>query len=409
MNDSASDYVVELLESFAKTSDLVASLNEVLPHVVRQMDCEAGSLFLAVDNQQQLECVSCVGPVDIRGFKMPSTQGIVGRVFGNQLSDVVNDVDQDKDHSKASDDRHAFITKAVLTVPVSFKDQRYGVLQLLNKTTGDVFSLEDVSSAKLLASSVAIGYHSVLITQKIADTEVLRRDVEMAGEVQAALTPAMPENSRIAAEVLPYRQLSGDFFYYTETDQGMYFIEADVSGKGVAASLTMAQALSLFRFMAQQGRSIKEIAEAINHQIHRFSNIPRFLTAFIGRHDERSGELEYFNAGHGDVLFKEGSEVKVLTSMASPLGVVGEELYSVVTQIIKADQWRLLAVSDGITEAEINAKEFGTAGLRMLLEKTANDSPIIAVEKIMRLVKSGRMKLTDDATVMVVDAALCQS
>ena len=130
-------------------------------HVIELLDCEAGSLFVANQECSKLVCRACVGPVDIRGLEIDASQGIAGRVYTSQQHDVVNDVKNDASHHRGSDERHEFVTKSLLTVPVTHGETAYGVLQLVNKRSTDgAFKDADIALARALGHSP--GYYSAL-------------------------------------------------------------------------------------------------------------------------------------------------------------------------------------------------------------------------------------------------------
>ena len=401
---SSSEYIADLLDNFTHSGDIVAALTAILPQVVDELACEAGSLFLHSAERCKLRCVSCVGPVDISGFELDDAEGIVGRVFNVQTTDIVEDVDRDTDHSKTSDKKHCFTTKNMMTTPVTFRNERIGVLQLLNKKDGNTFTDKNCKDAEFLASGIALGYHSAMLAKNYAETEVLRRDVQMASDVQGALKPMPDHSGKIYADIIPYRNLSGDFFYFETVSDRKYFIAADVSGKGVAASLTMSQAVTLFRYLVQKNTSLNEIATMINDQVHKYSDIPRFITAFLGVYDENSSRLEYYNAGHGEVLFQQPSGLTIIDSMGPPLGVNRPSDYHIQTEFLESSKWRFMAVSDGISESIYKGREFGLEGIKFLLNKTLNDAPQVAVEKIVKVISSGDFELTDDASIMIMDS-----
>ena len=401
---SSSDYISDLLNKFIQDGDVISALTAILPQVIEELSCVAGSLFLHSVSKSKLYCVSCVGPVDIRGYELSDSEGVVGRVFHSQLTEVVDDVIHDADHDKTSVNKYSFITTNMLTTPVTFRDERIGVLQILNKKDGRSFSNKNCKDAEFLASGIALGYHSAMLAKNYAETEVLRRDVKMASDVQGALKPPPDSSGKICAEIIPYRNLSGDFFYFESVSDKKYFITADVSGKGVAASLTMSQAVTLFRYLAQENRPLVDIAALINDQVHKYSDIPRFITAFMGIYDAKNATLEYFNAGHGEVLFHQPSGLTIIDSMGPPLGVSQPGEVSITPQVIESNDWRFMAVSDGISESLYKGKLFGLGGIKFLFSKTMNDSPQVAVEKIVKVISSGDFQLTDDASIMIMDA-----
>jgi len=400
------DIVAEFLEAYGQSGDVINALDSALPKLVDHVGCEAGSFFFGDRASSELVCQSCVGPVDIRGIRIPFGSGIVGRVFESQAVDTVESVESDKDHQRSVDESSGFVTRNLLTLPVTFKDSAIGVIQLLNRSTADdsdVFPEPFIQVAKALASGLALGYHSAQITDQVRENDALLRDVELAGTVQEALTPTIPEGLGFAAGILPFKQLSGDFYDYLEVGSKVYVIEGDVSGKGVAASLTMAQAQVLFRTFARANRTCQEIAMLMNSELHRDLGVSRFVTAFIACIDHESRVVTCVNAGHGEVLKIEGSgESMHIQSSSPPLAIVGAADFQPVEETYAFGDWRLWVVTDGISEALLNGQEIGMNGILAIASRFSSDPIDVSVAKTLDLVRSDKLQTSDDSTVVVI-------
>lgn len=406
------DIVAEFLEAYGHAGDVSGALDSALPKLVDHVGCEAGSFFFADTSSNELVCQACVGPVDIRGIRVPFSSGIVGRVYETQQIDTVEHADSDKDHRKSVDEETGFVTKNVLTLPVTFKGSRIGALQLLNRTQSATdnaaFPDQFIGVSKALASGLALGYHSAEITEQVRANDALLRDVELAGTVQEALTPVIPERLGIAAGILPFKQLSGDFYDFLEVDDRVYVIEGDVSGKGVAASLTMAQAQVLFRTFARAKRTCEEIAILMNSELHRDLGVARFVTAFIVCIDRATREVSYVNAGHGDVLCVYDDRSECFSSTSPPLGIVGSDMFSPSQGAIPFGDWRLWIVTDGISEAELNGAEIGMDGTRAIADRYKDLSLQDAVDSALDLIRNKKLATSDDATLVIVDTRTIQ-
>jgi len=404
------DIVAEFLEAYGHAGDVSGALDSALPKLVDHVGCEAGSFFFADTSSNELVCQACVGPVDICGIRVPFGSGIVGRVYETQQIDTVEHADSDKDHRKSVDEETGFVTKNVLTLPVTFKDSRIGTIQLLNRATAEddlaVFPDQFIGVSRALASGLALGYHSAEITEQVRANDALLRDVELAGTVQEALTPTIPERLGVAAGILPFKQLSGDFYDFLEIDDRVYVVEGDVSGKGVAASLTMAQAQVLFRTFARARRTCQEIAMLMNSELHRDLGVARFVTAFIVCIDRTTREVSYVNAGHGDVLCVYDDRAECLSSSSPPLGIVGSEMFAPSQGVIPFGDWRLWVATDGISEAELNGAEIGMDGMRAIAGRYRDLSPQDAVNHTLDLIRKQKLVTSDDATIVLVDTRM---
>ncbi|MDB2619259.1 SpoIIE family protein phosphatase [Litoricolaceae bacterium] len=401
------DIVSDFLEAYGQTGSVIDALDSALPKLVDHTECEAGSFFFGDQKASELVCQSCVGPVDIRGICVPFGSGIVGRVFDTQTIETVESAESDRAHQRSVDESSGFVTRNLLTLPVTFKGSQIGALQLLNRTTEDgveAFPEQFIRVAKALASGLALGYHSAAVTDQVRENDALLRDVELAGTVQDALTPKIPGHLGIAAGILPYTQLSGDFYDYLEIGDRVYVIEGDVSGKGVAASLTMAQAQVLFRTFARDGLSCHEIATRMNAELHRDLGVSRFVTAFIICIDRALRMVSCVNAGHGEVLKLEssGGDSSLIPSSSPPLGIVGGSDFQPVEEQFAFGAWRLWIVTDGVSEALLNGQEIGMDGILAIASRFDSDPLAVSVSKTLDLVRSGKLQTSDDSTVLVI-------
>jgi len=401
--------VSEFMETMSVSGDVIKALSLSLPSVVARLDCEAGSLFVYDANNDELVCRACVGPVDIAGLRIQSSQGVAGRVYNSQSNEVVSNVSEDKAHHAGSDEKHNFVTQSLLTVPVTNLDHRYGVLQLVNKRSADhQFSPDDVSLAEALARALALGYHSAMVTDRLREQDAITRDIALAETVQSAISGSSSVHKGFAAKVRPYRKLSGDFVDHVETSTAFYFIEADVSGKGVAASLITAQALALFKLFARRGEPVSAIAKQINRELSLAGLDGRFLTAFIGRIDLVTKSMDFLNCGHGDVLIQSlqaPSDFEILPSKAPPLGVVSDAQFNFAADSLQMHKTRLWVVTDGISEAVTGRQvELGVRGLQHIAVKLATSSPADALATVFSLFDHGKLATHDDATLLLVDA-----
>ena len=404
----AVDLVADLMTALAESGDVLRALEVVLPHVIELLDCEAGSLFVANQECSKLVCRACVGPVDIRGLEIDASQGIAGRVYTSQQHDVVNDVQSDSAHHRGSDERHEFVTKRLLTVPVTHGETAYGVLQLVNKRTTDgAFRDADIALARALGHSLALGYYSALMTASLRQQDAINRDIELAKSVQQALSESVRTRVPMAAQVKPYRELSGDFVDHIEVDHCLYFIQADVSGKGVAASLVTAQAIALFKLFARDCVEVTQLAKQMNRELKLSGIGSRFLTAFIAKLNYESFTLEYLNCGHGDAIIHGIGDTDnswISASKAPPLAVLSDAQFHFEADSIDFRNKRLWVVTDGIAEAKSpKGLELGLAGLNVMANKLSHLNPDEALEQVFAFFDKGKLVTHDDATLLIVD------
>ena len=398
-----------LMQRFATSGDAVDGLRWALPRVLDMVHAEAGSLFLHRPGEATLECVVCAGPVDVTGLKVPQKAGLVGRAFSEGVSELVADAAGDGAHFGAADSESGFQTLSTATAPVALGERSFGAIQAINRRvdgeTGN-FRQEDLSLLETLARSLALAMSNVELTQAAISDSLLRRDLDQAQEAQAALLPAPDPSGFAVGQVLPARQLSGDFFDFVKVGDRVAFCQGDVAGKGITAALMMARCISLFRRLVRQRMTVVEIAAALNEELLDVQS-DRFVTFAVGWLDCTTGLTKLINCGHGPVLFipDDGGASAVFEAQTPPLGIESIPIDALVPTTHDLSHATLCLVTDGITEAEAGGRELGMGGLSSLLQRMSGKTATEKLDATMRLFVDGRLVTHDDATMLLVTAS----
>lgn len=398
-----------MMQRFARSGDAMEGLRWALPQVLAALDAEAGSLFLHRPDESILECVVCIGPVDVTGLKVPRDRGLVGRAFTEGRSELVADATTDGGHFQAADHATGFQTLSTATAPVHLGNRHFGAIQAINRRTEQGignFRESDMPLLETLAGSLALAMSNVELTQAAIDDSLLRRDLDQAREAQAAMMPPPDAMGAAAGRVLPARDLSGDFFDYMRVGDRLAFCQGDVAGKGIAAALMMARTITLFRRLVRQEMALPELVATINDELVAVQS-ERFVTLAIGWLDCISGKATVMNCGHGPMIIvdKEDGAVGRFDAQIPPLGITS--LYDLVVEPTTHDLRGafLCLATDGVTEAEAGGRELGLNGLASLLARLKAKGAVERVDAIMRLFEAGKLKTHDDATLLIVTAA----
>jgi sigma-B regulation protein RsbU (phosphoserine phosphatase) len=398
-----------MMQRFAGSGDAVDGLRWALPHVLRALDAEAGSLFLHRPEEDVLECVVCVGPVDVTGLKVPRDKGLVGRAFSEGRTELVADATNDGGHFQAPDDATGFRTLSTATAPVHLGSRHFGAIQAINRRVdGGVgnFRQADLPLLEMLAGSLALAMSNVELTQAVIDDSLLRRDLELAREAQIAMMPPADPMGMAAGRVLPARELAGDFFDYARIGDRLAFCQGDVAGKGMAAALMMARTITLFRRLARQEMALPELVATINDELVAVRS-ERFVTFVVGWLDCVSGTANIVNCGHGPMMIvdQEDGAVRRFNAQIPPLGITS--LYNLAVEPTRHDLRAsfLCLATDGVTEARAAGRELGLNGLAGLLGRIKAKGAEERVDAVMRLFEAGKLTTHDDATLLIVTAA----
>ena len=202
--------------------------------------------------------------------------------------------------------------------------------------------------------------------------ERIESELRIARNIQMSMVPnTFPtrEGLDMYASMTPAREVGGDLYGYVLMDNELYVCVGDVSGKGVPASLFMAQATRLFRILATQHMMPAEIVTRMNAVLTESNEQGMFITMFIGLVDLKSGRMDYCNAGHnppvlgvdGDDHFMEGMETNAPIGLWADLEYVGEHVDNIRNKM-------LLVYTDGLNEAEnLQKEQFGDERLLDIL------------------------------------------
>ena len=242
------------------------------------------------------------------------------------------------------------------------------------------------------------------------EQERIESELRIAREIQMSMVPhEFPhlDGLDMYASMAPAREVGGDLYGYVMADEQLYFCLGDVSGKGVPASLFMAQATRLFQTLAKQGMLPAEICTRMNDALSGKDNENgMFVTCFVGLIDLKSGHLSFCNAGHNPPVIGGSSSKGDFLEMESnaPLGLwPGLEYVAEEIDTIKGRP--LFIYSDGLTEAENDQQQqFGNELLLSILRNTQFESSKQVIETLAAEVEKHRngAEPNDDLSMMCI-------
>ena len=242
------------------------------------------------------------------------------------------------------------------------------------------------------------------LAETTAAKERIESELRIARNIQMGMVPnefPQRDDLDLYAMMTPAREVGGDLYsYILQDDHRLYFCVGDVSGKGVPASLFMAQVTRMFIALADGRLMPDNIATRLNHALTEGNDQGMFVTMFIGLIDLHNGHLDFCNAGHNPPLL-DGQFIDMEPN--APIGLwpdleyIGEEIPDLRGKT-------LFIYTDGINEAENKEKEqFGDDRLRQLLAEshgTAQQTSEYVHEAVEQFV--GEAEPSDDLTKMCI-------
>ena len=244
-------------------------------------------------------------------------------------------------------------------------------------------------------------------TERVQAERRVQSELEIARHVQQKLFPHdSPRLATIdyAGRCLAAREVSGDYYDFLDSGDGtLGFVLADVSGKGIAAALLMANLQACFRSQPKDAlRRPVELLRTVNELFRHSTPTEHFATLFFGCYDDQTRRLRYANAGHlPPLLVRVDGSIERLASTATVLGVFSA--WSSEERSIDLNPGdRLVLFSDGVTEAGVDSgREFGENGLCAALRANSGADAQALVDAIIAAVADDRQ---DDVTAVAVCA-----
>ena len=248
------------------------------------------------------------------------------------------------------------------------------------------------------------------IAEMRAAQERIESELRIARDIQMSMVPSVfPEREGLDmyASMSPAKEVGGDLYGYVLLGDRLYFALGDVSGKGVPASLFMAQATRLFRTLAVQQMMPAEICTRMNDALSGDDNESgMFVTFFLGLIDLKTGHLDFCNAGHNPPVIGGGENHGDFLNMQpnAPIGLwPGLEFEGEEIENIKGRP--LFIYTDGLNEAENQQQEqFGDKRLLDILRNTHFDSAQQVIDTLTAEVEHHRngAEPNDDLTMMCI-------
>jgi phosphoserine phosphatase RsbU/P len=298
---------------------------------------------------------------------------------------------------------------SILCVPLMVKSALIGVITSYNKK-GRGFNEEDQRLLAIIAGQSAQIIENARLYEEEKALVSMKEQVKLAAQIQLDLLPKSPpqlEGYDIAACSIAAQMVGGDYYDFVRAEDGRWAVcLGDVSGKGLPASLLMANLQATLRGQTAILNTVSETIARSNRLIYQSTDPEKFATLFYGVLDAPGGGLAFCNAGHEyPMLFKSGAEAPTrLVTGGMALGVLEEFPYEEgATRMDPGDT--LIVYSDGITDA-VNEFEqpFGEERLRECVRKHAADSAVTIMERVVEAVKAherGTPRI-DDLTLLVV-------
>lgn len=389
----------------------------VLDAAIGVTGAERGFIMLAGDDRKlDLKLARARGRVTLPGNRFDTSRKIPEEVFATGELKVVADLldgDLAQDHrgTVALGIRHVLCTPLRLVRYLDRPDQApeaksIGVLYLDSREKGQLLSQATRSALDTLANEAGVAIENARLYRETLEKAKVEHELRIAAEIQRSLLPEGRRDGEFFQAMgasLPARSIGGDFFEYTDMDDGSIgVVLGDVAGKGPAAALLTAKIQGLFTAQVASNSPAAAMRQ-VNQGLLKRQVDARYATVFYATLSPQ-GRLVHCNAGHNPPLVVSATGVRTLEGSGMPVGLFGAAPYGdEETQLEPGDV--LVTFSDGVTEALNTAgEEYSEA--RLIEEVTRHRTAplgdfIQAVIASVQAFAAGAQQ-SDDVTVLVL-------
>ncbi len=396
----------EVHRALSKSIELDDLLELILERVFEHLKPEEGAIFLkgSGDDYDLAARRTTAG-----GSDYLYSRTLVQEVADKGLAAVVLDAQTDERFANAQSIMASGV-RSLVAAPLLDPQGCLGIIVLNSRVQVRQFSEADMDLLISLASVATLRIRNVALAEEAAERREMARELELARRIQVGLLPeALPEipGYELHGGNVPSRGVSGDFYEIVGRRDGEEFLTlvADISGKGMSASLLAATLAALSAGPIAAGLPPEEVFRRTSRLLHQRTPPERYATAILVALEPDSGDMRFVNAGHvPGLLVRRSGEVEKLEATGTPLGLLPTGDYTAGTTRMEAGDL-LVLYSDGINEAEnSSAVQYGVDRLaeacRENSELTLPEVAAAIEEDLNRF--AGDVPFADDRTTVLI-------
>ncbi len=302
--------------------------------------------------------------------------------------------------------------RSLVILPMRFGNEVLGVLALINRTDGKLFTPGDLNLLQAMADQASVPIHYAGLRAALDEKRQIDRDMLVAQQIQTSLLPQrfpQTENVEMAAFNLPAFDIGGDYYDFIEIDEDHLGIAiADVAGKGIGGAMMMAVCQGVLRTRAPQERSparmLSELNRVLSENLAEDMLIPMIYMVL----NTKTRELNFARAGHEPPILWRPSKQhpEPVGGKGIAIGLANTEVFDTVIEDVSIHLEAgdtILAYTDGITEAMNEENE--EWGLKSL-NRTIAETRLSGINSLINNIRTeltayvGKQRQYDDITLL---------
>ncbi len=300
--------------------------------------------------------------------------------------------------------------KVELIIPMKYQNETRGLILLGKRMNQSPYSDTDIEFISSIGNLAIISLENRRLFKEALEKQRMEEELEIAKDIQKNLLPKeMPSLKYydVAAVTVPSKQVGGDYYdIIRAAEEKLYLAIADVSGKGVPASLLMANLQAFLKSIAMQNLPISQATGLLNNLVSENTSEGRFITFFWCKLSTDEKKLIYVNAGHNPPLLIRDRKIRYLDKGGMIFGVM-KTMVPYAEEEVELQKGDIIVMfTDGVTEAKNRAdREFSDEKFENLLTGV---SPDLTANEILQKIRSAideyveGFPQSDDITMIVV-------
>lgn len=290
-------------------------------------------------------------------------------VCSSGVSDVYKELELDVDLipfrniATLSNTKNNKLTEFDVIIPVYHKDTPLAYVLIGDLKTDDNDSLEEkLKFIQTITNIVMVAVENKKLFNSQIQQEVMRKELEFAAKMQSMLIPSdLPNNDYVemASEYLPHHDIGGDYYDCIELNEDeLAFCIGDISGKGIAAALLMANFQANIRTEIMKVTDLESFIRLMNDKVCQITKGEKFITLFFGLYNRKTRKLQYVNAAHNPSLLIYEGQMTELDKGCTLLGMFDELPKVTVGEVDIQPGAVLINYTDGLIDFENANGEF---------------------------------------------------
>ena len=275
--------------------------------------------------------------------------------------DITDRLSEFKKKERIDEQDHAVLSHFSIVIPVYHKD--YAIAYAFAQIDWSDIDRYDVSFIEATTNVIAVAIENKRLFKRQLEQERMRREMELAIQVQNMLIPtSLPNNDvhQFSGIYQPHKGVGGDYYDFLEVGhEEIAFCIADISGKGMAAAILMSNfQANLQSLVHRKYLSVKKFINRLNALVLRTTKGEKFITFFIARYHQRKKRLRYICAGHNPPFMYSGGKIHRLDKGCTILGAFERIPQIDFGEIFLEDDALFLLYTDGLTDLQNGNEDF---------------------------------------------------